>query len=39
MRKKITALSLFLLAMIGFSANAVTYTWSIDGEVVQDGAS
>lgn len=31
MRKKITALSLFLLAMIGFSANAdITCTWSIE---------
>ena len=31
MRKKITALSLFLLAMIGFSANAeITCSWSIE---------
>ena len=31
MRKKITALSLFLLAMIGFSANAeITCQWSIE---------
>ena len=31
MRKKITALGLFLLAMIGFSANAeITCTWSIE---------
>lgn len=37
MRKKITALSLFLLAMIGFSANAeITCSWSIEeGETVE----
>lgn len=36
MRKKITALGLLLLSMIGFTANAQTFTWSLqEGETVE----